>query len=453
MSTDDGTGLPAPGSDAFFRAIVETSINPFAVVDADLVLRYISPSITNLLGWLPAEWIGRSVADLLLPESLEVAMVGIDDLRLAPKDPDWVGAPVRIFLKASDGSAVPIDALARDSGRTGVDGMVVQLIRAGGSQAMSDAVDAILAGHDLDRALTLLTSLIEHEITNSIAVLASEWDGTGFDQVAGKTDILRFNSPRPLDRDAIHHALISGNDVTNIFDSLEPVTQRAALARGTQACWCAPVPTSSHDIPDSALFIWHVEPGAPGAIYRSDINRSVNLAGLALRWMGHQRVLAWDAAHDRLTGLTNRTEFQNRLDAGVGRPRAVLYCDLDDFKPVNDRFGHRVGDQVLAAVAGRMRNAAGHAVVARLGGDEFAVLLEPIEDTHAPLLLAEAIRSSLTSSISALGQLATVGVSIGVSIDLVGRAGSDHLLDEADRLLREGKAQGKNQVRSVTLMH
>jgi diguanylate cyclase (GGDEF)-like protein/PAS domain S-box-containing protein len=448
---DDGIELPAPGSDAFFRAIVETAASPYAVIDEGLVLRYVSPSITNLLGWLPAEWIGRSIAELLVPESLEVASVGLRDLQSAPEDPDWVGAPVRVFLKHADGGSVPVDALARDSSRTGVGGVVVQLIRAGGNQAMSDAVDAILDGNDLERALTLLTSLIEHDITNTIAVLASDWDGTGFGQVAGNCEILRFNSPRPLDRDAIRHALLGGHEVTSIFDALEPTTQRAAIAAGMHTCWCAPVTVTAHDLPHAALFIWHVEPGAPGAIYRTDISRSVNLARLALRWMGHQRVLAWDASHDRLTGLTNRTEFQNRLDAGVGRPRAVLYCDLDDFKPVNDRFGHRVGDQVLAAVAGRMRNAAGDAVIARLGGDEFAVLLDPVVDPHAPLRLAEAIRSALTTSISALGQLATVGVSIGVAVDLTGEAGSDHLLDEADRLLREGKAHGKNQVRSVTL--
>jgi PAS domain S-box-containing protein len=111
---DDGIELPAPGSDAFFRAIVETAASPYAVIDEGLVLRYVSPSITNLLGWLPAEWIGRSIAELLVPESLEVASVGLRDLQSAPEDPDWVGAPVRVFLKLADGGSVPVDALARD---------------------------------------------------------------------------------------------------------------------------------------------------------------------------------------------------------------------------------------------------------------------------------------------------------------------------------------------------
>ena len=177
----------------------------------------------------------------------------------------------------------------------------------------------------------------------------------------------------------------------------------------------------------------------------------MSLARLALRWMGQQRLLAWDAAHDHLTGLANRSELQNRLDEGNGRARAILYLDLDDFKPVNDHYGHRVGDEVLAAVAGRLQGIGGSHLVARLGGDEFAVLINPLDDPDEPVRLAERARLALAKPISVLGQLATVGVCVGVAIDPTGSADGDHLLDQADRLLREGKNLGKNQVRSVVL--
>ena len=160
----------------------------------------------------------------------------------------------------------------------------------------------------------------------------------------------------------------------------------------------------------------------------------MSLARLALRWIGQQRLLAWDAADDHLTGLANRSELQNRLDEGNGRARAILYLDLDDFKPVNDHYGHRVGDEVLAAVAGRLQGIGGSHLVARLGGDEFAVLINPLDDPDEPVRLAERARLALAKPISVLGQLATVGVCVGVAIDPTGSADGDHLLDQADGL-------------------
>ena len=94
------------------------------------------------------------------------------------------------------------------------------------------------------------------------------------------------------------------------------------------------------------------------------------------------------AYHDVLTGLPNRAMFQDHLELALARARrhdltvAVLFLDLDDFKPINDRFGHQIGDQVLQQVARRIRNAARDTdLVARQGGDEFLVLLADLEST------------------------------------------------------------------------
>ncbi|HET8896530.1 MAG TPA: PAS domain S-box protein, partial [Protaetiibacter sp.] len=326
----DRTARHPVGSPAFFEALVDLAVSPFVVIDDDLVLHYASSSVTTMLGWRPDEWIGRNAAELLTEESLGVVALGLHDLDEAPNDPDWVAAPVRMFIKHADGTIVPIDATARPPERTGVDGIVVQLHRAGATQAMSDAVDAILDGTDLEGALTQLASLIEHDIGNSSAVLASDWDRRRFAQIAGTNTLLTLHQPRPRDRAAIQMALESGDAVTELFSHLDPATQSEAIAAGLHTCWCAPIPPFDHDEPTAALFVWHVGQDPPGPIYTSDISRSVNLARLALRWMGQQRLLAWDAAHDHLTGLINRSEFQNQLDASAGHARAVLYFDLDE---------------------------------------------------------------------------------------------------------------------------
>ena len=451
MSGEDRAPSPLVGSREFYKAIVDSAANPYVVIDDELVLRYASPSIEILLGWAPDDWIGQNIAELLSPESLQLAVAGLDEIGVASSDPQWVGSPLRLFLTASDGNSIPVDVYALEAERTGVGGTLVQLVRAGASQTMSDAVDTILEGRDLDKALSLLTSLVEHDISGTAAILASGWDGNRFAQVAGRDRLLFLSALDPLDSAAIADVLASGHRVADVFEGFSPGARAAAQRRGFHACWCAPVFSEPDDDPTAALFIWRAEPGPPGVIFRDAILRAVSLARLALRWMGHQQVLTWSASHDQLTGLTNRTEFQNRLDSSAGRSRAVLFCDLDDFKPVNDDLGHRAGDRVLHAVAARMRRVCSDCVVARIGGDEFAILLCPAETPEDALGLAANLQRMLEDPISVDSTNTRVGVTIGVAFDPTGCTDSDRLMDHADRLLRQGKSQGKNRVLSVSL--
>lgn len=451
MTGEEETSAPSVGSPEFYKAIVESAANPYVVIDAQLVLRYASPSIEMLLGWAPDDWIGKNIAELLEPDSLQLAIAGLDEIKFASRDPQWIGAPLRLFLTTSEGRSIPVDVYSRETERTGVGGTLVQLVRAGASQTMSDAVDTILEGHDLDHALSLLTSLVEHDISGTAAILASGWDGSRFTQVAGHDRLLFLSAPDPVDRRAIAQVLASGHRVADVSEDFSPGTRAAAERRGFHACWCAPVPGDDANDPTAALFIWREEPGPPGVIFRDAILRAVSLARLALQWMGQQQVLTWSATHDQLTGLTNRAEFQNRLDASAGASRAVLFCDLDDFKPVNEELGHRAGDWVLAAVAARMRRVCTDCVIARVGGDEFAILLHPSPSLEAALEVAANIQKMLADPISVDDTRAMVGVTIGVAFDPSGRTDSDHLMDHADRLLRQGKSQGKNVVLSTTL--
>ena len=450
-TSDPAVSYPPVGTPEFFEAIVATSANPFVVLDADFILRYASSSVEVLLGYRPEDWIGRSVADMLDPDSLHTAVVGLTEIKSSSLDPQWVGAPVRLRLKAADGSTVHIDAYARDSPRTGIAGTLVELVRAGASQTMSDAVDTILDGTDLDHALELLTSLIEHDITESAAMLGSGWDGTRFTRVAGRDRLLFLTALDPIDREVIGRVMTAGKHVVDVFSDLAPATRSAAESRGCHGCWVAPVPGDDGRSSTAALFVWRVSPGPPGAIYRADINRSVGLAQLALRWMGHQETLAWMASHDALTGLTNRAEFQNRLDDSDGQSRAVLFCDLDNFKPVNEELGHRVGDRVLAAAAKRMEGVCPDGLVGRVGGDEFAVLVGGVASLDEVLTLADRIRTVLINPIQVDEHSVRIGVTIGAAFDREGCTDPDRLMDSADRLLREGKARGKGLVLSTTL--
>ncbi len=158
------------------------------------------------------------------------------------------------------------------------------------------------------------------------------------------------------------------------------------------------------------------------------------------------------AHHDPLTGLPNRRLFEERLDAAVSRAQtgtgyAVLMLDLDDFKAVNDSYGHEIGDEVLRVVARRVARClrAGD-LVARLGGDEFVVLVEDNADPSASQQLAHRIVTALSEPI-ALGDLViTAGVSIGIAL---GSADTDAFVREADQAMYAAKTAAA----SVLLAH
>ena len=172
-----------------------------------------------------------------------------------------------------------------------------------------------------------------------------------------------------------------------------------------------------------------------------------------------QAKLAHLAYHDPLTDLPNRLLFQEHLEQAVERARrgsrgvAVLFVDLDDFKLVNDSFGHSVGDELLRAVAGRLRDVTrADDVVARLGGDEFLVLISdirPVETAAAADRVAEKIRAALQAPVRLPeGELHT-GASIGVSLYPTDAADAGELMKHADIAMYRAKQAGRGAQRPI----
>jgi diguanylate cyclase (GGDEF)-like protein/PAS domain S-box-containing protein len=163
------------------------------------------------------------------------------------------------------------------------------------------------------------------------------------------------------------------------------------------------------------------------------------------------------ATHDPLTGLPNRAALTDELERAVarqersGRGLAVLFCDLDGFKPVNDRHGHAAGDAVLATVAERMRAVVRDAdFVARLGGDEFVVLCEATgATTEAVDELSRRLHDAVQAPIEVPGGSMGVGLSIGAALLTPGgRCPADRLLLLADEAMYQAKAAGGGSTRT-----
>jgi diguanylate cyclase (GGDEF)-like protein len=155
------------------------------------------------------------------------------------------------------------------------------------------------------------------------------------------------------------------------------------------------------------------------------------------------------ARHDALTDLPNRILFREEMDKAEHRIRrgeivGVLCVDLDHFKSINDTMGHALGDAVLLAVAGRLREACREGdLVARLGGDEFAVLLADLHDVNDAAAVAGRIVKSIGEPLTIEGRQATVGASVGIAIAPTDGADGESLLRSADLALYRAKSMGR----------
>lgn len=160
------------------------------------------------------------------------------------------------------------------------------------------------------------------------------------------------------------------------------------------------------------------------------------------------------ALYDALTDLANRTLLGTRLGQAVaaarreGKHPAVLFLDLDDFKPVNDAFGHEAGDRALVEVARRLQSCVRQIdTVARMGGDEFVVLLSGPVDEAGARRVAEKILTALAEPIDLPPQQWQIGVSIGIGLYPQHGDSVDALLRAADDAMYLAKAAGKNTYR------
>ncbi len=158
------------------------------------------------------------------------------------------------------------------------------------------------------------------------------------------------------------------------------------------------------------------------------------------------------AMHDALTGLPNLRRLRERLRMALarghrsGRPFAVLQLDLDRFKPINDLYGHDVGDKVLVAVSRRMQDVLRQAdLLSRVGGDEFVVVAEDLPANHRPTLdhLAERLNAAATQPVLVRGRLYEVGLSIGVAVFPFDGEDAVTLVRRADAAMYAAKRHGE----------
>lgn len=415
-----------------------------AVMDAEFNVLWASETVHPILGVdFP---VGRNVLELLHPDDMGLALEAIpyhsenaetyssydatwmpeySSLRFAKADGSWVRAEVTVFNMLDDPE---VGALV-GFGRRAQDRSDVPL-----------AIDLVGSGAPLDEVLPVIARLIDRTF-DGCRCQVLHWDG--FEDVIS---IAPGGAALPdPPRDLIEAARRDRSNHQRVHLQTDPASTLAVIRSGFDAVWTLPIVAPGHeDSVVGCMVIWCEIPLELMMGPQQPLHQALRLASLAIVESQSRAALRWEASHDSLTGLANRAGFSASL-GDTETDCALLFVDLDDFKPVNDRYGHEAGDNVLVEVARRV----GHAVrdidlVARLGGDEFAVLCPGI-DLDGAVAIAHRIGGLVGRPISIGGQPVHVGASVGVAVAHNARE-RQSLIRRADAALYRAKGAGKRRV-------
>ncbi|MEI8081114.1 MAG: PAS domain S-box protein [Actinomycetes bacterium] len=421
-------------SERRYRLLAENGTDMVYLVNPAGVFTWASPATSQLLGYTPADLVGTmKFQDLVHPDDLSVIRSVISRieqsetrvmfelrLRTAAGEYRWMsGSTSRAF----DVDGTPL--------RSGI----------GSLRDINEQVEAQLG-------LTATAAALEE--SERTFHLAMEGSPQGMAIISPD---LRFQQVNPalcsmLGKDETWLLSHSVRDVIDPDDLVDDLADRAALLAGD----CAPNVRECRWLKSDGSPLWVVQ--STGLLrdeaqlplfYVTHVHDNTE-AHRHQEWLSHR------ASHDSLTGLLNREELQERIGTVLatrsqfsGTP-ALLFCDLDYFKDVNDTYGHAVGDEVLRITAERISASlrVGDEVT-RLGGDEFVVVLPEVPDLTAAAYVAEKVRRSVSEPIQISNNVITIQISVGIAL-ATPTVDAHRLLRNADAALYGAKQAGRDRI-------
>lgn len=379
------------------------------VFDRDLRITHVNPVAQRILGYETSTAIGRSILEFVHPDDLGRAAVAVAAEVEGRRPSGWTSFRV---LHA-DGTYLQCDVTAA----TVTDGERELLAVTGRKGDYHHAVGALLAGLLEGRPMVDVVRPVLDVFEwrpNGAQVAITWWEsGTPRTVTTGLPPSLAGADDDP--GEPWHRARSGLAEVVVDAGDLDDERRRLAAEAGRATFWIVPVAVPGYADPVVVTFATMVD-GPPPGLHAYGMQLARTFLEVIFRWTDQTAQLAAAASTDPLTGLPNRRALSRRLSSEPVAG-AVLFCDLDRFKQVNDHHGHHVGDAVLCEVATRLRRHAGDdSIVARLGGDEF-VVIAPDVDPPAAEALAAALTSLVTAPIELDDLTVEVGVSIGVAHD------------------------------------
>lgn len=408
-----------------YRLLAENATDIVWKLDKDSTMVWVSASLESVLGWKPEELLGtkpRALThpddDIMLSEKRKLLFAGEplpeSELRMRNKKGDYIWMSVQVRPTFDESGEV--------------DGVVVGL---------RNVNTQVLSREALERSENLFRVAMEGA-PQGMAVIDLDLK---FLQVNKALANMLGYSVEWL----LAHKL---EDVVETTDLENNLNENYELISGDTKS----IVRESRWIKADGTILWVLH---STGLLRDERNKPLfHVSHIHDNTEAHERnaQLNYRATHDSLTGLVNREKLQERIDATLSlKPRrqgvtGLLFCDIDNFKKINDTFGHAIGDEVLQTVGARMVSILRtNDTVARIGGDEFVIVLSQVYDVEAAKFVAEKIHNSIREPIMTTDNI-SINISIGIALADENNNDANKLLRNADRAMYKAKDAGRDQV-------
>ncbi|MCE4222258.1 EAL domain-containing protein [Methylobacterium sp. C25] len=415
-------------TEQLYKLLADNTTDIVVWLDLEVRRRYVSPAVKTVLGYEVDELLGTHPVDTVHPSEKKAFRHILDDLaqgrsdyaltiqRYRHKDGHWVWVESSFKLtRDAQGQATGYVASLRDVSQRRAAEDALRLSEERLSLALDSGSDGLW---DLD----LATGEIE---------LSSHW-----------FDMLGYQAAEIVAHIDTWHELVHPEDAERsrrlFLDHLSGLTPAYECEYRLRQ--------------KSGAYAWTLARGK--VVSRDHDGRALRVVGTHIditRRKEAELKIAHMATHDALTGLPNRALFRERLDQELTKVRrvgggfAILACDLDRFKTVNDSLGHPAGDELLRVIARRLTSTLRKVdTVARLGGDEFAIILSQSDDPRAARAAAKRIIEIVGEPIDLSGHSASIGVSLGIVQGTAASKDGEQLFRHADIALYRAKKAGRN---------
>jgi diguanylate cyclase (GGDEF)-like protein/PAS domain S-box-containing protein len=460
-STEVQAAAALQRSEEWSRALVDNLSDVLAVVDAGSIVRWVSPSMVDQLGYSTRELIGQSAWSLVHTDDLEQAAADWADVANG-----LPGPPSRYRIRHADGSWRTMHVTGSPQfDHPDIKGMIITLSDVT-ERAMAEALleeqagllESIARGAPLEVSLQRVVRMIDRTlegVCSSVGTL--EVDGvirTRATLSVPRPVVQLLDDAPPTAAPSLALRRASEDFVEYDMTTIEELGDvRSTFARhGIVSCRSAPIRVQGGGDLLGALTIFHREGFAPDPFESALLRRAVDIAAIAVERHRFEVTIEYHARHDPLTGLANRVLLLERIAEGLERSTrlasglAVFLLDIDRFKVINDSVGHAHGDKLLREVAERFASTlrAGD-TLGRFGGDEFMLVCPRVADEETASEIADRFVAALDEPfVLGDGEVhlsASVGIALGLDAAIIPEA----LIRDADVAMYRAKAQGRNQ--------